>query len=89
MMLSRGDGSPGTVIVVHHHASPIRRVAAPRRMPSRIASPVLVRMPPLQRAFGTTGLGPGDWLLCVVAASAVLWLREASKLVVRVGQARD
>ncbi len=46
-------------------------------------------VPPLQRAFGTTGLGPGDWLLCVVAASAVLWLREASKLVVRVGQARD
>jgi Ca2+-transporting ATPase len=45
-------------------------------------------VPPLQRAFGTTGLGTGDWLVCVAAASAVLWLREVSKLVMRAGRAR-
>ena len=46
-------------------------------------------VPPLQRAFGTTGLGGGDWLVCLAAASAVLWLREASKVVVRARQARQ
>jgi Ca2+-transporting ATPase len=38
---------------------------------------------PLQRAFGTVALDAGDWLACVAAASAVLWLREANKLVTR------
>ncbi|MGZ8455470.1 MAG: cation-translocating P-type ATPase [Gemmatirosa sp.] len=38
---------------------------------------------PLQRAFGTVALGAGDWLRCVAAASAVLWLRETTKLVAR------
>jgi P-type Ca2+ transporter type 2C len=28
-------------------------------------------------------LSPGDWLLCAAVASSVLWLREASKLLVR------
>ncbi|AHG92820.1 ATPase, P-type (transporting), HAD superfamily, subfamily IC (plasmid) [Gemmatirosa kalamazoonensis] len=37
--------------------------------------------PPLQRAFGTVPLGAGDWLRCVAAGSAVLWLREVAKLV--------
>jgi Ca2+-transporting ATPase len=45
-------------------------------------------VPPLQRAFRTTGLGAGDWLVCLAAASAVLWLRELSKLVARAGRAR-
>ncbi|HWN28157.1 MAG TPA: hypothetical protein VNP37_14410 [Actinomycetospora sp.] len=34
-------------------------------------------------AFGTTPLGPGDWLLCVGLASFVLWADEAKKLVER------
>ena len=40
-------------------------------------------VPFLQRAFGTTALSAGDWLLCVAVASSVLWLREASKAVAR------
>jgi P-type Ca2+ transporter type 2C len=42
---------------------------------------VVVYVPFLQRAFGTTALGGGDWVLCTVVASSVLWLREASKLI--------
>ena len=37
--------------------------------------------PFLQRAFGTVGLGLGDWLFCAAIASTVLWLREIGKLV--------
>jgi Ca2+-transporting ATPase len=37
--------------------------------------------PPLQRAFETVALSAADWLRCGAAASAVLWVREASKLV--------
>ena len=44
---------------------------------------VVLYTPALQRAFGTVGLGAGDWLRCLAAASSVLWLREASKLVTR------
>jgi P-type Ca2+ transporter type 2C len=40
-------------------------------------------VPGLQRAFGTVGLTPGDWLRCVAVASSVLWLREIDKLVTR------
>jgi Ca2+-transporting ATPase len=40
-------------------------------------------VPPLQRAFGTVALNPSDWLSCVLVASSVLWLREASKLIAR------
>jgi len=43
--------------------------------------------PPFQRAFGTVALEAGDWLRCVAAASLVLWLREASKLVTRLRRA--
>jgi Ca2+-transporting ATPase len=39
--------------------------------------------PPLQRAFGTVPLNTEDWLRCFTAASAVLWLREVTKLVTR------
>jgi Ca2+-transporting ATPase len=45
---------------------------------------LVVYVPVLQRAFGTTGLSAADWLQCVAVASAVLWLREAGKLVTRV-----
>lgn len=37
--------------------------------------------PPLQRAFGTVALSAADWLRCAAAASTVLWVREASKIV--------
>ena len=55
MIERRGAGSPGVTSVVHHHAPCIRRVAAPMRRPSRIASPVLVLQPALQAAL--VGLG--------------------------------
>jgi Ca2+-transporting ATPase len=46
----------------------------------------VVHMPFLQRAFGTVGLSARDWLFCTAVASSVVWLREASKLVVRLRQ---
>jgi Ca2+-transporting ATPase len=42
---------------------------------------LVVYIPVLQRAFGTTGLGASDWLFCAGVASSVLWLREATKLI--------
>ena len=49
-----------------------------------VASQILVvHVPLLQRAFGTTDLTGRDWLFCVAIASSVLWLRELSKLVQR------
>ena len=44
---------------------------------------LVLYVPALQQAFGTVGLTAGDWLRCLAAASSVLWLREASKLVTR------
>ena len=44
---------------------------------------LVVYAPFLQPAFGTVALGPGDWLICTAVASSVLWLREASKVIVR------
>jgi Ca2+-transporting ATPase len=43
----------------------------------------VVYLPILQQAFSTTSLDAGDWALCTVTASSVLWLRELSKIVVR------
>lgn len=43
----------------------------------------VIYIPFLQRAFSTTSLGATDWLVCVVVASSVLWLREASKFLGR------
>jgi Ca2+-transporting ATPase len=40
---------------------------------------LVVYVPFLQRAFGTTALSGGDWLFSVGVASSVLWLREAGK----------
>jgi P-type Ca2+ transporter type 2C len=40
---------------------------------------LVVYVPVLQQAFGTVGLGAGDWLRCVAIASSVLWVREAGK----------
>ena len=44
---------------------------------------LVVYVPFLQRAFGTTPLSAGDWLFCVGVASSVLWIREATKAVER------
>jgi len=44
---------------------------------------MVIHVPFLQRAFGTTSLSGWDWLLCAAIASAVLWLREISKLFAR------
>ena len=41
---------------------------------------LVVYVPFLQSAFGTTALSVTDWLFCVGVASSVLWLREISKL---------
>jgi Ca2+-transporting ATPase len=43
----------------------------------------VVYVPFMQRAFGTVALSAADWVRCTVAASAVLWVSEAVKLVRR------
>ena len=40
---------------------------------------MVVHIPVLQRAFGTTALSAGDWAFCIAVGSSVLWLRELSK----------
>jgi Ca2+-transporting ATPase len=40
-------------------------------------------IPALQQAFGTVALDTHDWLRCVMVASSVLWIREATKLIAR------
>jgi len=40
---------------------------------------LVVHVPFLQRAFGTTPLSAADWVVCFGVASTVLWIREASK----------
>ena len=42
---------------------------------------LVLYVPAMQQAFGTTALNTMDWLWCVAVASTVLWVREASKLV--------
>jgi Ca2+-transporting ATPase len=43
----------------------------------------VIYLPFLQKAFSTVSLTSGDWLCCVAVASSVLWLRELSKLIMR------
>jgi Ca2+-transporting ATPase len=43
----------------------------------------VIYTPFLQQAFSTTSLSGGDWARCVMVASSVLWLREASKAITR------
>jgi len=43
----------------------------------------VVHLPPLQTAFRTVPLNITDWLLCITAASFVLWGRELTKLGMR------
>jgi P-type Ca2+ transporter type 2C len=44
---------------------------------------LVVHVPLLNRAFGTAPLSVGDWTLCAVMASAVLWVDELKKLLSR------
>jgi P-type Ca2+ transporter type 2C len=44
---------------------------------------LVVHVPLLNRAFGTTPLSAGEWALCAVLASAVLWADELKKLLMR------
>ena len=44
---------------------------------------LVVYVPFLQRAFGTTALSVGDWVFCIAVTSSVLWLREANKAITR------
>ena len=44
---------------------------------------LVVYVPFLQRAFGTTPLNATDWVFAAGVASSVLWLREISKIVGR------
>lgn len=48
----------------------------------------VVEVPFLQRAFGTASLEPGQWAVCVVMASAVLWFAELRKAALRLGARR-
>ncbi len=43
----------------------------------------VIYVPFLQRAFDTVPLQGSDWLVCILVASSVLWLRELSKVVQR------
>jgi Ca2+-transporting ATPase len=44
----------------------------------------VIYIPFLQQAFSTVSLSLGDWLRCLAVASSVLWLRELSKIFIRV-----
>jgi hypothetical protein len=43
----------------------------------------VVYLPILGSSLGTSPLSAGDWALCVTLASAVLWVDELKKLIVR------
>ncbi|HEX5532555.1 MAG TPA: cation-translocating P-type ATPase [Actinomycetales bacterium] len=50
----------------------------------------VVHMPFLNTAFGTVSLRPDQWLLCIAMASAVLWVSEVHKAVLRArGRGRE
>lgn len=49
---------------------------------------MVIYIPFLQQAFSTVSLSPGDWLLCITVASSVLWLRELSKIFIRMREKR-
>ncbi|PKO91664.1 MAG: haloacid dehalogenase [Betaproteobacteria bacterium HGW-Betaproteobacteria-1] len=49
---------------------------------SLLMQALVIYLPFLQEAFGTTSLTAGDWLICGIVASSVLWLNELRKLVI-------
>ncbi|QQZ39426.1 cation-translocating P-type ATPase [Pseudomonas sp. SK3(2021)] len=48
----------------------------------------VVHWVPLNKAFGTTALTPGQWGLCLTMASTVFWFSELRKLAMRLHQAK-
>jgi Ca2+-transporting ATPase len=55
---------------------------------SLVLQVLVVHVSFLNRAFDTEPLSGGNWALCVVMASSVLWADELKKLIVRRGSAR-
>ena len=49
----------------------------------------VVHLPPLNDAFSTTPLSAADWVACVALASAVLWVAEIRKWLLRRTQGSD
>ena len=49
----------------------------------------VVHLPPLNDAFATTPLSAADWVACVALASAVLWVAEIRKWLLRRTQGSD
>jgi magnesium-transporting ATPase (P-type) len=49
---------------------------------------LVVQVPILNRAFGTTPLSAADWALCTALASSVLWADELKKLLARAASRR-
>ena len=49
----------------------------------------VIYIPFLQSAFSTVSLTTADWLRCAAVASSVLWLRELSKIVRRLGSRKN
>jgi Ca2+-transporting ATPase len=49
---------------------------------------LVVYVPFLQEAFSTTALSAGDWLVCMLVGSMVLWLSELKKLLLPRATAR-
>jgi Ca2+-transporting ATPase len=50
---------------------------------SLVLQAAVIYVPILQKAFSTTPLAPGDWLLCAAIGSSVLWVRELITFVAR------
>lgn len=50
---------------------------------SLVLQAAVIYLPFLQNAFSTVALSARDWLFCTAIASSVLWLRELSKIVLR------
>lgn len=70
------------------HASAFHRLCANRWLLGAVLLGVVlqvavVHIPFMNAAFGTTPLTGEQWILCVLMASAVLWVEEARKLVWR------
>ena len=53
-------------------------------MVSLVLQVAVISVPFLQRAFDMVPLQASDWLVCLLVASSVLWLRELSKLARRI-----
>jgi len=50
---------------------------------SLVLQVAVVHLPFLNAAFGTVPLEPGEWLICALVASSVLWADEIRKLLAR------